>query len=222
MGAEESPTYQLLYGDVVDVYFMNVNILFSTLLISPISLVLQALTNGFGEWTAVGTICVSISGLNVLYGIYRLVRYKLLAKISLLEIPLSVSILGHEVIHETSLWNTVSPGQDLFQHDENAIVRSLLNKSSLNAFTRMVEALQNDPAGKKHIAELSEAILKLEKDVQESRMKVEAESSDVAKKLDAIDEFIDHPHMKVRNDESINSNSSNEVIAISTNEIDSI
>lgn len=193
---QENP-YELLYGDVIDVYAMNNHLLYNTLYVSPSMLVIEAIAISLSNdgWGGIGGFCFAASLLNFFYGLYRLVHWKYINKENMLQIPLVVNLCGYSLRYDVPKWRCVNPGQHHFEHPDPH-VKAMLNKYSLADFKGMVtEMLGGEDADRKTF-ELNEQIEFFEEELKNDSEALEVKLKKVIEKLKLIGELISSAHMK--------------------------
>ena len=85
--------------EIADSYTLNTCLYTTILLESFPQMLIQTINNSkLNNWTSLAIISSVISGLSILDGIYRVVYYKLIMGINLVDVPVDISIVGIDLI----------------------------------------------------------------------------------------------------------------------------
>ena len=168
--------------EIVDSYTHNPCLYNTILLESFPQILIQTINNSkLNNWTDLAIISSVISGLSILDGIYRVVYYKLIKGINLVDVPIDISIVGVELMKLDR-----SNVDDLEQSVSNRIHGEIVIISSEDRGTHRTEVSEPLLKLQESISKMSQVMYLENKDLKDEIISIKSENKDLKEEMRSI------------------------------------
>jgi hypothetical protein len=166
-------------GEIVDSYTLNACLYNTILLESFPQILIQTINNSkLNKWTDLAIISSVISGLSILDGIYRVVYYKLIKGINLVDVPIDISIVGVELMklnHRSNVDHDLEQTVSNQIHGEIVII-SNEHQGTHNSSTEVIEPLLKL---QESVSKISQVMYSENKALKDEIISIKSENNDL-------------------------------------------